>query len=99
LHPCSPLFPYTTLFRSYCFSSHTVFNTSSCFAAFVIGCGSFSLLSLRFRLPLSFMSPCSFFWTCWSLMSHFLAFRSLFVFLLFGDRKSTRLNSSHVAIS
>src|SRR5699024_12110395 len=73
--PISPLFPYTTLFRSPGFS---VRRACQCFTEnAAAGAGCFGFLCVANRSA-----------SCYNKLV-----------LICGDRKSTRLNSSHVSIS
>src|SRR5690625_6934645 len=88
INPCSTLFPYTTLFRSAVESAHT-WQTSRQPAIEHEGC-----LEGASSGPASGLGP-SFNFTLGPLWSPKIAHSTG----VSRDRKSTRLNSSHVAIS
>src|SRR5256885_11787871 len=81
--PRSTLFPYTTLFRS------DIFQVMLTNAAFTLG-------SMVFEIPTGVVAD-----TVGRRISLLLCLATLFVttLLYVGDRKSTRLNSSHLVIS
>src|SRR5207244_13544794 len=88
--PSSPLFPYTTLFRSPTLSSLTVTATERVApgAISAIGCVSFS-----------FVEPSTLSETCRLRTVSFPLLRTSTANPARSDRKSTRLNSSHQIIS
>src|SRR5690606_39346084 len=92
--PLAPLFPYTTLFRS-----HALLAIHQC-GLLARTCFTWStvisppLLSQLFRIKVMTLATCS--------SVRFIAGITLLKdspLTLIGDRKSTRLNSSHVKIS
>src|SRR5205814_8823152 len=90
-HPISTLFPYTTLFRSHqCeISARTwwAFGYVSLFSQFIGFFAWYAGLAMGGIARVSQIQLLQIFFT--------IAFSALF----FGDRKSTRLNSSHLGIS
>src|SRR5205807_5975857 len=82
-HPSSPLFPYTTLFRSRCFLRRS-FRGS-----FLFRNTFFTRLSIRFRKRIA----------NWSRSLSRKCLRATASIPSAQDRKSTRLNSSHLVIS
>src|SRR5690606_40908973 len=89
LPPCSPFFPYTTLFRSGVFLL---------FLAYGYKHGGQHQARLQTILKRNFIIATLLFGVGLSYMFIFLFFKINFSLNL-QDRKSTRLNSSHVKIS
>src|SRR5207249_11468047 len=86
--PCSPFFPYTTLFRSIPIAILGELVSIGTLLAFVIVCaGVWMLRRTDPGLPRPFKTP----------LVPFVPIMGALISLL--DRKSTRLNSSHVSIS
>src|SRR5205807_8655359 len=90
--PISTLFPYTTLFRSHCPNGPADMGWAVC----AIVASFATTVELYRTFPYSPRSgrPRLYFWL-WS--GFFIALDALVS--LFVDRKSTRLNSSHLVIS
>src|SRR5699024_11930041 len=101
LHLCPPLFPYTTLFRSVVFGLRNI-SLGICVNPVSIFCLEklfISFLSFQHLIQLLvYIKPaiCKMIFLVKAIHSYLMLFC---VMISAQDRKSTRLNSSHVSIS
>src|SRR5207248_11107937 len=91
--PSSPLFPYTTLFRSVGFGALLDMIARTAFTQ--LNCSLLRLVGTLVGLLLTFVAPVA---LTFSTNSK-IWLPALLAWCLMADRKSTRLNSSHRTIS